>query len=875
MRLLTRNLSGSFDLTEYPAGSTIPRYAILSHRWGPDEVTYSDIQRGSGQRKHGYDKIRFCGEQAERDGLQHFWVDTCCIDKSSSAELTESINSMFHWYSTATRCYAYLQDVSCIANPGTVEQNEEAWHVSFQSSSWFTRGWTLQELIAPSTVEFFSKEGQKLGSKESLEHRICTVTGIPSGALRGSPLSSFSVAERMTWAERREATRPEDLAYSLLGIFSIHMPLLYGEGKEKAMNRLREEITKDQKGNRHEDFSVPFSLYTVPEIEEFVARERELAEMHERLKTDGRRRVVVLHGLGGMGKTQLAIAYTKRHKDGYSAIFWLNIKDENSLKQSFSRIAQRIKRQHPSARYISGLDIQSDLDETVEAVKAWLSLSNNSRWLLVYDNYDNPQLPDPSAIDVRKYLPESYQGAIIITTRSSQVEIGHAMRMSKLQNLDDSLEILMKTSKRENLADDPEAENLAKELDGLPLALATAGAYLKQTAISLQSYLHLYRNSWAKLQTSSPELASYEDRTLYSTWQLSYDQIKQRSEHSAALLRLWAYFDSQDLWLELLQNSYPNRPQWVQEVTEDDISFNNAVRTLIDYGLVEVDSSTNESSESRGYSIHACVHAWTIHVLNKERDIQLKEFAIICVASHIPNYYSSKYWLTQRRLLQHAARIDTIDIDNMGVDDEATLQSIRNLGNVYHRQGKEKEGEKMYERALRRQEKVLGLDHPATLNTVGEIGLLYNQQWKLKKAEKMLERALRGKLKTFGPHDPVTLRTIHHLGDLYSNQGKFEKAEQMYKQALQGNEKALGPEHPATLDTGNLKEAEEMYKRAVQGFQVIYGSTYWRVERLLGVLQEMSIPPDSSINKARPDSHDWRRLRFGSRIKELLRTKRN
>lgn len=189
----------------------------------------------------------------------------------------------------------------------------------------------------------------------------------------------------------------------------------------------------------------------MPEIAHFVAREQELAEMHSRLRGDGRRQVVVIHGLGGMGKTQLAVEYAKRYKDNYSAIFWLNVKDEDSLKQSFTRIARQIERHYPLASQTSAPDEQKDPDEMTEAVKAWLSLPSNSRWLLVYDNYDNPKLPsntDPTAVDIQEYLPESYQGSIIITTRSSQVKIGHAIRMVKIQNLDDSLKILSTTSKR-------------------------------------------------------------------------------------------------------------------------------------------------------------------------------------------------------------------------------------------------------------------------------------------------------------------------------------------------------------------------------------------------------------------------------------------
>ncbi|KAI1324941.1 hypothetical protein F5Y16DRAFT_379657, partial [Xylariaceae sp. FL0255] len=211
---------------------------------------------------------------------------------------------IFCWYGSVAKCYVYLDDL--------------------RRSWWFTRGWTLQEVIVPKTVEFFSKEGAFLGDKQSLEQPLCDITSIPARALRGDPLPGFTVAERMAWAKRRETTRLEDRAYSLLGI-------------------------------QYENFAAPFSLY-----------------------------------------------------DNYSAIFWINIKDEDFLKQSF---------------------------------------------LLVYDNYDNPKLPfttttEPTVIDIRKYFSEAYQGLIIITTRLSQVKIGYTLQMAKLRNLDNSLEILRTTLKR-------------------------------------------------------------------------------------------------------------------------------------------------------------------------------------------------------------------------------------------------------------------------------------------------------------------------------------------------------------------------------------------------------------------------------------------
>jgi hypothetical protein len=243
MRLLELQDDGDFHLTKQLLDEDLPPYAILSHIWGYDseEVTFEDlVEGGSRQGKAGYDKIKFCGEQAARDGLQYFWVDSCCIKKSSDAELSEAINSMFRWYRCAAKCYVYLSDVSIKA----FRSQESA----FRDSRWFTRGWTLQELIAPATVQFFSKEGELLGDKESLKQQIYEITGIPLTALSGSPLSSFSVEARMQWAAGRRTTRKEDRAYCLLGIFDVFMPPIYGEG-ENAFIRLQEAINNRSKGS--------------------------------------------------------------------------------------------------------------------------------------------------------------------------------------------------------------------------------------------------------------------------------------------------------------------------------------------------------------------------------------------------------------------------------------------------------------------------------------------------------------------------------------------------------------------------------------------------------------------------------------------------
>ena len=208
--------------------------------------------------------------------------------------------------------------------------------------------------------------------------------------------------------------------------------------------------------NTEETFSVTFSLIEVPKTVYFIAREEELSGIHKTLGGDGNRQTVVLHGLGGIGKTQLTIAYAKRHKADYSAIFWLNSKDEGSLKQSFARVARRILQDHPSASRLSAVKEDSSLDEMVTAVKRWLDHPKNTRWLIIYDNYDNPRLrsnTDPIAVDLRGYLPEADHGSVIITTRSSQVKLGHRIKVGKLEDMRDSLKILSHISGRGNAVD--------------------------------------------------------------------------------------------------------------------------------------------------------------------------------------------------------------------------------------------------------------------------------------------------------------------------------------------------------------------------------------------------------------------------------------
>jgi hypothetical protein len=281
MRLL--NVS-TYELKEELGTVTIP-YAILSHTWEDEEISFRDLHFTSGvdwRAKKAFYKVEHACQQALKDGYNYIWIDTCCINKDSSAELSEAINSMFKWYQEACICYAYLSDVHNGDN------------ASFSSSRWFTRGWTLQELLAPNHVHFYDQTWSYVGSRISLATLITTVTGIDNyiltrahldrqvvfneqsmsaGFLRldgrtycrvtapanvQSVLKTVTIAQRMKWAAKRQTTRLEDIAYSLLGLFDVHMPLLYGEGM-KAFIRLQEAIIEGSRDHSILAFRSAFS----------------------------------------------------------------------------------------------------------------------------------------------------------------------------------------------------------------------------------------------------------------------------------------------------------------------------------------------------------------------------------------------------------------------------------------------------------------------------------------------------------------------------------------------------------------------------------------------------------------------------------------
>jgi tetratricopeptide (TPR) repeat protein len=407
--------------------------------------------------------------------------------------------------------------------------------------------------------------------------------------------------------------------------------------------------------------------------------------------------------------------------------------------------------------------------------------------------------------------------------------------------------------------DTPESEQLLALLDGLPLAIAQAGAYLEESGVGLTTYLRFYEEQWSELMElgylADAPLQDYPDRSVWTTWAISYQAIRNRHEHTANLLLLWSFLDNKDLWHGLFaaacrESTVAARmlSGWIGDIASSEVKFSGAMQLLRNYSLVE------EITEMTSYATHPVVHRWARHSQGKRFATELSRLAVVTVGWTVPESSTRDYSTLQRRLLPHAQACSRQIVKEKagwclavnggngesiekGEKQETVLNAIHLLGDLYKDQSKLDEAEQMYERALRGNEEALGPTHTSTLDTVNNLGLLYYKQGKLGEAEQMYERALRGREEALEPTHTSTLQTVNNMGNLYVDQGKLGEAEQMYKRALRGYEEALGPTHTSTLQTvnnmgilyanqGKLGEAEQMYKRALRGYEEALGPTH-------------------------------------------------
>ncbi|RYN15436.1 hypothetical protein AA0115_g13092, partial [Alternaria tenuissima] len=782
-------------------------YAILSHTWLPgQEVTFDEFKRGLGRDKAGFDKIRFCAQQAQGDGLRYFWVDTCCINKADAAELQHAINSMFRWYQEATRCYVLLTDV-LNAEPATNRVPDmPAWEEEFRRSRWFTRGWTLQELLAPRVVSFYSRDWTHLGERYNLKQLIHDITSIPCPALTGAPLDTFSVEQRLSWSSERQTTREEDKAYSLLGIFGVFTFLNYGEGETNAFRRLRKAIAEDSQETSQPQALVgslggriavhtptvhkPSYYIPFPKNRYFVGRREELEILNQTLLGATGCQKMSIVGLGGAGKTQLALrfAYTVRETMSAVSIFWMPALSMESYEQACVAVA--------AALHIS--QAETGEDNAKELVKEHLSADQAGPWLLVLDNADDHDIlygteHAPGIID---YLPESERGMTMFTTRVQELAVsltrGDVLELGSMSK-PDATNFLEKSLIRKNLTEEREAvEGLLDELAFLPLAIAQAAAYLNMNRTTITKYLRLLRHT--EQDTISLISKEFRDQTRYkgsanavvSTWVVSFSQLRERDAVAADLLAFMSCIE----WKAIPQSLLPK--------LQSQGRLEEAIGTLCGYSFVSRREGDNASEVDGGeewYDLHRLVHLATrvwVDKYGSTADVMQQALAHIAEVFPSDDFANQAVW---RAYMPHALRL--LDTKTF-VEVQSRARLSLWVGRCLDFDGRVPEAVRWLEECLRCREG-LDEDDPDRLSSEHELGVSYWANGQIEDAVRLLEHVVKVRDNTLAETHPDRLASQHALSVSYWANGQIEDAVRLLEHVVKVRDNTLAETHPDRL----------------------------------------------------------------------------
>jgi YD repeat-containing protein len=730
------------------------------------------------EREEGYRKLEFCAKQAAQDNLQYFWIDTCCIDRWNKSERSEAINSMFQWYKNATRCYVFLPDVSVSTASESVQRSD--WEASFRASAWFTRGWTLQELIAPVSVEFFSCEGHGLGDKASLDQLLHDVTGIPLAALRNCPLDQFSTSERRRWADNRVTTEEEDIVYCLLGVLGVSMSTMYGERKESALSRLQAEL---------EAASSAPSIIPFSQNDSLVGRESQLAELEAKLFSNGQTTsTLAIVGPGGTGKSQLAleVAHRTRQNNKNCSVFWIDASDKDSLYQSYAGIAQKL----------SMLGGDDDLADMKQVIKRCVAEMSARQCLLVFDNAEDTILRSSGsfaaeAADLAKCLPQSKLcSAIFTTTNSNTAQVLAAQNVIALQDLtpDTALRMLQNHLARPlSDAEQHEAKNLLRELSYLPIAVVQAAACMNASRMTVQEYRAQLDEHKVALGYNGDSLeenvrSSSATNPVTTTLSVSMDQITRSDASAADYLSLAACVDRKDISVDLLEAVSLQRRE-------------DAIKVLDKYALV-----TRRPAES-ALDVHRLVH----QALRKRLQVQGRlqhyiQYTIKQLLRVFPDddHSNRSKW---RRLFPHARYV--LVKSQRDHANKERLDFAWKCAMALHSDGQYKNAEELFVQIMQTRERVLGYEHPETLTSIGNLASTYRNQGRWKEAERLQIQVMQIWNKALGDKHPITLISMANLASTYSDQGLWKEAEELQVQVMLKRREVLGGEHCETLTSMN------------------------------------------------------------------------
>ena len=590
------------------------------------------------------------------------------------------------------------------------------------------------------------------------------------------------------------------------------------------------------------------SYYILPTLPVgcFIKRPVLMRQLKERsIRTEGTKcPVVVLLGMGGQGKSQLTMEFCRlgRLVGEFKAIFWIDATSNASLDRSFENIIARISN---SIRVFDSIASKGAFVK--DTIEGW-----SFPWLLVFDNYDQPD----EVFRISNSFPQSGFGSIIVTSRhASSKRLGNVIQVTGMSE-NESLELFFLRSEikrtNENIS---EAKPIVAQLGYLPLAIDQAGAYISAQGLSTLLFATHYKERKAHILRYTPSLTEYRKRlndsdaetalNVFTTLELSLQGLGGSDKTREAFedfLTLSAFFNNTSIGEDLNRiAAIDNQASWISLFTSENVwdhyKYQDGLANLNHLSLLQSLSPGDLVS----FSLHPLVSDW----LKLRRDRPSCRVYTIQSCSALTRLIdvqdpdaiqlgSRQYLLAhiESCVNNQCSYLDTLDYEN-----EVVLGQLSSFASFLGDNARYREAEELYQRALQGYEKTLGADHTWTLRTVNHLGLMYSDQGRLKEAEEMYQRALQGREKALGPDHTLTLNIVNNIGSLYRQKGGLKEAEKMYQRALQGYEKALGADHTWTLDIvnnlgllysdqGRLKEAEEMYQRALQGSEKALGADH-------------------------------------------------
>ena len=600
------------------------------------------------------------------------------------------------------------------------------------------------------------------------------------------------------------------------------------------------------------------SVWNVPHLRNpnFTGRERLLTQLHDaftRSQTVASRQPQALCGLGGVGKTQLALEYVYRHAADYERVWWIRSGDASTCTADFIALAAALR-----------LPVAADpeqkvpSDVVIAAVRRWLE--QHGAWLLIFDN-----APEPEA--VRDYFPRGGGGHIIVTSRNPTWQGTATAFPVAVFDRQESVAYVLTTARQD---DEAAATTLAKTLGDLPLALAQAAAYISAAGISLSGYLDRFQEKRAELWKNEKAPAEYGE-TVATTWAVAMQKLIQEVPTAAAVLNLCAFLAPDNIPRSLLTEHPVVLPEELAPLAADSLLLDRAIMALRQYALLDANTET--------LTVHRLVQAVTRDRLNKDEQVSWTKAALQVLGAAFPSETPSpEDWPLYEPLVPHAlaavnhaapydallpavtwlliktglywagrgqwddaVRVMSQALETqqriLGTEHPETLASMANLANVYSSQGRYEQARTLHEQALAAKRRMLGAEHPDTLNSMNNLAIVYFRQGRYEQARTLHEQALAAKRRMLGPDHPDTLASMTNLANVYLRQGRYEQAQTLYEQVLAASQRVLGAEHPYTLASmaslanvylrqGRYEQARTLYEQALATGQRVLGAEH-------------------------------------------------